>query len=128
MTFFRAYVVLFVPLLGAWTSAPIQPTASLTPVVAAPPAVPTTATTNATAAEVARTAALWQQARNRGSTRYQRDGHTVYCRGEAPLGTRFKETTYIPEEALARNLNHEAETQVELNRARTCAGSGCSAN
>ena len=92
----------------------LAPATSAAPVAAAP-----------TADEVKRQAML-KQARSMGFKPKLTNGVVMYCRNEAPIGTRFDQTVCHTEDGMADLLQALQAQKDELDNAHSCAGSGCS--
>jgi hypothetical protein len=56
----------------------------------------------------------------------QRDGKTVYCRREAPLGTRLGSTVCYSEEQVLANARAEREAGLMMSQQNVCGGGSCS--
>lgn len=94
----------------------------------APAAAATTANTSAQSAADAARAAVLKQFRARGFKEKFRKGDIVWCRKEAPLGSRFEQSVCLTEVQMADKLKNEAELQQELSRGGVCTGPQCSGN
>ena len=62
-----------------------------------------------------------RQARLQGYKPRQRDGHTIYCRSEAMVGSRLPETICRDEAQLNNELRNTEDTQQEMLRGHSCA-------
>jgi hypothetical protein len=79
------------------------------------------------AADAAR-ALMLKQFRARGFKEKFRKGEIVWCRKEAPLGSRFEQSVCLTEVQMTDKLKNEAELQQELSRKGVCTGPECSGN
>ena len=91
-------------------------------------AAPATATTSAQSAADAARALMLKQFRARGFKEKFRKGEIVWCRKEAPLGSRFEQSVCLSEVQMADKLKNEAELQQELGKGKVCNGDGCVQN
>jgi hypothetical protein len=87
---------------------------------AANPAPPPTA-----AAQAAARAALLKKGRMLGYHPVERNGQTVYCHNEAPLGSRFEKTSCLSEDDLAAAMQRRDAMQDDMTRPGTCGRAGC---
>jgi hypothetical protein len=55
----------------------------------------------------------------------QKDGQTVYCKHETPIGSHLPVTTCLTEAALEDTVRSVAVTQQELNRRLYCPAGQC---
>ena len=78
-------------------------------------------------ADAARALVL-KQFRARGFKEKFRKGEIVWCRKEAPLGSRFEQTVCLTEVQMIEKLKNEAAVQQELSRDGVCVGPQCSGN
>jgi hypothetical protein len=61
-------------------------------------------------------------AKSRGYKMQKRDGQIVYCRSEAPVGSRFERTFCYTEDVLLYRLKQEEENKAESSRPRPSIG------
>lgn len=94
----------------------------------APAATATPAAASAQSAEDAARALMLKQFRARGFKEKFRKGEIVWCRKEAPLGSRFEQSVCLTEVQMTDKLKNEAELQQELSRKGVCTGPQCSGN
>ena len=135
MSYSKAGSLVVLSMLAACASNPTPPSAppaapatvhELAPAtVAAPAAAVAPVATAAPTAEDAKRQALLKQARSMGFKPKLTNGVVMYCRNEAPLGTRFDQTVCHSEDAIADVLQRMQAQQDEMNAAHSCAGSGC---
>jgi hypothetical protein len=78
-------------------------------------------------ADAARALVL-KQFRARGFKEKFRKGEIVWCRREAPLGSRFEQSVCLTEAQMTEKLKNEAALQQELSRDGVCVGPQCSGN
>lgn len=62
-------------------------------------------------------------AKSRGYKLQKRDGQTVYCRSEAPIGSRFERQSCLTEDVLVSRLKHEDEALAQASRSSPAVGS-----
>jgi len=56
-----------------------------------------------------------------------KDGNTLWCKTEAPTGTRFETTNCVSEQTMAMQVEEMLQTQDYLRSQQGCNGGGCGA-
>ena len=73
--------------------------------------------------------AIQKYARNQGYKPMTRDGNTVWCRSDRPIGSTLEHTACISESTLANQQRQaDLDRQDFQRRSTACAGTNCSAN
>jgi type IV pilus biogenesis protein CpaD/CtpE len=88
----------------------------------------TTATPPVTNGAEAKQADLAKNARTMGyKPKKGKDGNTLWCKTEAPTGTRFETTNCVSEQTMAMQVEEMLQTQDYLRSQQGCNGGGCGA-
>ena len=98
-----------------------------TPQAASPQAIPaaTSAGSPESASKLVATADFTKRAQDDGWTPEVRSGRVLYCRDEAPLGSRFPERTCLDKVAVEQMMLAEEHQRQAMQR---LAGPGCPVN